>query len=43
MFEFKDLDYLTDGELDLLIEEKVPANEEKEYVPATNIRLYSII
>lgn len=32
MFEFKDLDYLTDGEIDLVIQEKVPANDEKGYV-----------
>lgn len=29
MFEFKDFDYLTDGEIDLKIEEKTPANEKK--------------
>lgn len=34
MFEFKDFDYLTDGEIDLKIAEKVPADEEKGYVPA---------
>lgn len=32
MFEFKDFDYLTDGEIDLRIEQKLPANEEKGYV-----------
>lgn len=39
MFEFKDFDYLTDGEIDLLIEDKVPANEEKGYVPAYKYRI----
>ena len=34
MFEFKDFDYLTDGEIDLKIEDKTPSNEEKGYVPA---------
>lgn len=34
MFEFKDFDYLTDGEIDLKIEGKIPANEEKGYVPS---------
>lgn len=33
MFKFKDFDYLTDGEIDLKIVEKRPANEEKEFVP----------
>ncbi|WP_238885497.1 GNAT family N-acetyltransferase [Clostridium sp. YIM B02551] len=33
MFEFKNFDYLTDGEIDLIIENKIPANEEKGYVP----------
>lgn len=39
MFEFKDFDYLTDGEIDLKIEEKMPANEEKGYVPAYKYRI----
>lgn len=34
MFQFLNFDYLTDGEIDLIIKEKVPANEEKGYVPA---------
>lgn len=34
MFEFKYFDLLTDGEIDLVIEEKAPGNEEKGYVPA---------
>lgn len=34
MFEFKDFDYLTDDEIDLRIEQKLAANEEKGYVPA---------
>lgn len=29
MFEFIDFDYLTNGEIDLKIEEKTPSNEEK--------------
>lgn len=39
MFHFKNFDYLTDGEIDLKIEEKVPANEEKGYVPAYKYRI----
>ena len=39
MFEFKEFDYLTDGEIDLRIEEKTPANEEKKYVPAYKYRV----
>ncbi len=39
MFQFKDFDYLTDGEIDLRIEEKVPANEEKGYVPSYKYRI----
>lgn len=39
MFEFKDFDYLTDDEIDLLIEEKVPANDEKGYVPAYKYKI----
>ncbi|WP_202127931.1 hypothetical protein [Clostridium sp. C2-6-12] len=39
MFEFKDFDYLTDGDIDLKIEEKTPANEEKGYVPAYKYRI----
>lgn len=34
MFEFKDFDFLTDGEIDLKIEDKTPSNYEKGYVPA---------
>ncbi|HEY8364570.1 MAG TPA: hypothetical protein VIK84_03275 [Haloplasmataceae bacterium] len=34
MFEFHDFNYLTDGEIDLIIDEKVPANDKKGYVPA---------
>ena len=33
MFKFKELNYLTDGEIELKIIEKVPANEQKGYVP----------
>lgn len=33
MFEFKDFDYLTDGEIDLVIVQKDPAEAAKSYVP----------
>lgn len=39
MFEFKGFDYLTDGEIDLKIEEKSPANDAKGYVPAYKYRI----
>lgn len=39
MFEFKDFDYLTDGEIDLRIEEKTPADEEKGFVPEYDYRI----
>ncbi len=39
MFEFMDYDYLTDGEIDLKIIEKIPANEEKGYVPAYKYKI----
>ncbi|MCM1991880.1 GNAT family N-acetyltransferase [Oceanirhabdus seepicola] len=39
MFEFKNFDYLTDGEIDLKIIEKTPSNEEKGYVPAYKYRI----
>lgn len=39
MFEFKDFDYLTDGEIDLRIEAKLPADETKGYVPAYEYRI----
>jgi len=39
MFEFKDFDYLTDGEIDLKIEDKTPSNDEKGYVPAYKYRI----
>ncbi|VYU67454.1 Uncharacterised protein [Clostridium tertium] len=32
MFYFKNFDLLTDGDIDLKIENKVPANEEKGYL-----------
>ena len=38
MFEFKDFDFLTDGEIDLKIEDKTPSNDEKGYVPAYKYR-----
>lgn len=33
MFEFKELNYLTDGHIDLKIVDKLPHDEEKGYVP----------
>lgn len=40
MFKFKkELDYLTDGEIDLKIVDKTPANEEKGYVPVYRYRI----
>ena len=39
MFEFKDFDFLTDGEIDLKIEYKTESNEEKGYVPAYKYRI----
>jgi len=34
MYEFKNFDYLTDEEIDLIIEVKAPAYEPKRYLPA---------
>jgi len=34
MFEFKEIEELTDGEIKLILEEKVPENKVKKYVPA---------
>lgn len=39
MFKFKEFDYLTDGEIDLKIEGKIPYNEEKDYVPTYKYRI----
>ena len=39
MFQFKDFDFLTDGEIDLKIEEKIPYNAEKDYVPAYKYKI----
>jgi predicted acetyltransferase len=39
MFQFLALDLLTDGEIDLKIHKKVPANEEKGYVPAYHYQI----
>lgn len=39
MVKFKNFDYLTDGEIDLNIEEKVPYNEVKDYVPTYKYRI----
>lgn len=45
MFEFKDLNYLTDGEIDLKIAQKAQPDEVKGYVPAYifNITLHDKI
>jgi len=40
MFEFLDKDILTDNEIELRIEKKVPANIEKDYVPAYKYLIY---
>jgi predicted acetyltransferase len=40
MFEFMDFDYLTDGEIDLRIHEKIPANTEKGFVPAYSYNIF---
>jgi predicted acetyltransferase len=34
MFEFRDFDYMTDGEIDLRIRSKQPANDKLGFVPA---------
>lgn len=34
MFEFKDFDYISDGEIDLRINKKQPANDKIGFVPA---------
>lgn len=39
MFEFKPFDLLTDGEIDLVIEEKAQGNEAKGYVPKYAFRV----
>lgn len=39
MLEFMDYDYLPDGEIDLKIIQKIPANEERALCPHTNIKL----
>jgi len=39
MFEFKNFDYLTDNEIDLILVEKTPANDEKGYVPAYKYKI----
>ncbi|MDU5111883.1 MAG: GNAT family N-acetyltransferase [Clostridium sp.] len=39
MFYFKDFGLLTDGDIDLKIENKVPANEEKGHVPSYKYRI----
>lgn len=39
MFRFKDVGYLTDGEIDLIIEKKVPAHLEKFGVPSYHFQI----
>lgn len=39
MFIFKDFNYLTDGEIDLKIESKIPDNSEKGYVPSYKYKI----
>lgn len=39
MFQFKDFDNLTDGVIDLKIEDKTPPNKEKGFVPAYKYRI----
>jgi len=39
MFEFKNFDCLTDGEIELKIEDKTPSNDEKGYVPVYKYRI----
>ena len=39
MFRFKDVGYLTDGEIDLIIEKKVPAHLEKFAAPWRKYRV----
>lgn len=39
MFKFKAFNYLTDGEIDLKIEEKIPSDPEKGYVPAYKYKI----
>ncbi|HAX73629.1 MAG TPA: GNAT family N-acetyltransferase [Firmicutes bacterium] len=39
MFEFKDVGYITDGEIDLILEKKVPAIYEKFYVPSYHFKV----
>ena len=39
MFRFKDFDNLTDGMIDLKIEDITPSNEKKGYVPAYKYRI----
>ena len=40
MFEFQDFDFLTDHEIDLKIDKKIPAIPEKGYVPAYKYNIY---
>jgi tagatose 1,6-diphosphate aldolase len=39
LFEFEDFNYLTDGEIDLIIDEKAPADDKKGYVPAYKYKI----
>ena len=40
MFEFKNIDFLTDVEIDLRINKKTPADNQKGYVPAYEYDIY---
>jgi predicted acetyltransferase len=40
MFEFKNIDLLSDYEIDLRIKAKIPANTEKGYVPAYKYNIF---
>ena len=43
MFEFKNIDLLSDYEIDLRIKAKIPANTEKGYVPAYKYNIFFTI
>lgn len=39
MFEFLDFDYMSDGEIDLIIKGKIPANDKIGYVPIYDYKI----
>ena len=39
MFEFKDVGYITNGEIDLIIDKKIPATLEPFHVPAYHFKI----